>query len=177
MASNRKESGRTCPFRSGPAPFPADCLGVCLFVVRRQAPRGQDRSVSASIDVLDARDVVKGELGVVEIDDGFTRGKPGRGRPNRGVPEIEVNENLADRFGLGYERNDFHRGAALGTDQRGHLVNASYQLRPFSPVFSGRKTGLFDLCDSVLGRALKPGPCGGVDTEGEGWYDVFSLAL
>ena len=149
-----KESERTCPFRSGTAPCPAD-LHARLPVRSTQtgnAQAGPFRSVS--IDVLDGRDVVKGGLGAVEIDDGFTGRKPGRRRSNRGVPEIEVNENLADRIGLGYEGYDFHAAATLGTDERGHLVNASNKLRPFSSVRSGRKPGLFDRCDGGLWRAL-----------------------
>jgi len=71
---------------------------------------------SVSIDVLDGPGLVKNELRPVEFDDGFSWRKPGRRLPNWGVPEIEVNENLADRIGLGYEGNDFHPGAALGTD-------------------------------------------------------------
>ena len=154
---NLKESGRTCPFRSGTAPCPAD-LHARLPVRRTQtgnAQAGPFRSVS--IDALDGRDVVKGELGVVEIDDGFTRRKPGRRRSNRGVPEIEVNENLADRIGLSYEGDDFHAAATPGTDERVHLVNAFYQFRPFSSVCPGRKPGLFDRCDGGLWRALSQG--------------------
>ena len=77
MASNWEESGRTCPFRPGPAPFPASCLDACLCDSRRRGMRVQDRSMGASSDVLDGWGLVKDELWSVEIDDGFTRGKPG----------------------------------------------------------------------------------------------------
>ena len=72
--------------------------------------------MSVSIEVLDGWDVVKDELRPDEVDDGFTRGKPGRRRPNWGVLEIEVNGNLADRSSLGYESYDIYRRSALGTD-------------------------------------------------------------
>jgi hypothetical protein len=85
---------------------------------------------------------VEGRCLIEEPGEEIALRRPAGGREGRGlVREVEVEEDRGDDRWIGEEREDPHLGAAGGTEQRQHVVDASEQDGPADPRGRGRSGG------------------------------------
>ena len=115
--------------------------------IRRRAESSGVEVVARGLVEVEVRDVVR--LGGVEgwrlteeLDEEIALGRSAGGREGRGfMGEIEVEEDSRDDGRIGQKREDLHLGAAGGTHERQHVVDAREQDGPADSGRGGANSG------------------------------------